>query len=73
MESIIPKEEPSCFKTVGSRAKTNFGAGAQKCDTSDFEGQSESFIHSIVCHVQSLLYIDVLYRDRPPPTHTRIE
>ena len=31
-----------------------------------------SFIHSIVFHVQSLLYIDVLFRDRPPP-HTPIK
>ena len=30
MESLIPKDEPSTLKTIGSRAKTNYGARAWK-------------------------------------------
>ena len=30
MEGLMPKEEPSSFKIVGSTAKTKFGSKAQK-------------------------------------------
>ena len=45
MEILIPQDEPSRFKTVGSRAKTNFGAKSLKInesqDSADFGLPSE--------------------------------